>query len=356
VLTNHHFLKIYSILEFMNNFFRIANNNYILYIFTEVVIVQSKTKLAICILMAALMLLPIGAPSADASAYITTVVMSVNSSPVAENLEFDTYRGVPITCSFNAIDPENDEMTFSITKTGKKGDVVVNGNTFTYTPKDGKKGSDCFSYVATDSNGNKSNEATVTINIKKKNSSVTYSDMTDSSAQYAALYLAENDIFVGEKVSNEYIFSPDATVTRGEFLAMCMELCNIDSSSNITVTGFYDDEDIPTWEKSYVSAGVINGIIKGTTSDDGHIVFSPDSPITYAEASVMLNNALNVTDVSGVASMDDDAYPVWASQAVANLSACRVFDFSSDISYGDTLTRSDAAKMLVNAASILESR
>jgi threonine/homoserine efflux transporter RhtA len=63
----------------MNNFFRIANNNYILYIFTEVVIVQSKTKLAICILMAALMLLPIGAPSADASAYIWSAIIKVES-------------------------------------------------------------------------------------------------------------------------------------------------------------------------------------------------------------------------------------------------------------------------------------
>lgn len=314
---------------------------------------HSKIKLSVLILLAALILIPLGSNAASASAYLTTTVISINSAPVAENLEFDTYKDIPIEGTFSAIDPDGDEVTYSLTKDGKKGTVTIEGNMFTYTPNEGKKGKDSFMYVAIDSNGNISNEATVTINIKKRASTVTYSDMEGNSALYAATYLTEEGIFTGEQVGSEYLFFPDQQVTRGEFLAMCMELCDIDTAKGVTVTGFYDDANIPVWEKTYISSAVINNIISGSIDENGHIVFSADSPITYAQASVILNNALNITNVSVT---EDDSCPVWASQAMANLSSCNVLTVSSDYSSDNYLTRADAAKILVNAVSILNNR
>jgi hypothetical protein len=63
---------------------------------------------------------------------------------------------------------------------------------------DGKKGKDSFTYVAIDSGGNISDEATVTVNIKKQSTNITYSDMSGNSSNYAALMLAEKGVFTGE--------------------------------------------------------------------------------------------------------------------------------------------------------------
>lgn len=35
------------------------------------------------------------------------------------------------------------------------------------------------------------------------------------------------------------------------------------------MTGFCDDEAIPTWAKAYAAAGVTDGIIRGTSTAEG---------------------------------------------------------------------------------------
>lgn len=310
-----------------------------------------KKTLTTCAALLLCFLLIAGCMEARAAAYLTTTVINLNAAPVAENLEITTYRGVEIGGNFRSLDPEGDMVTYSVTEKPKKGEVAVDGDSFVYTPADGKKGKDEFRYVAIDAFGNISNEAAVTVNIKKQASKVTYSDMTGNRAHYAAVFLAENDIFLGEKVGAEYVFNPDATVTRGEFLAMCLELCGAEAVSGISHTGFYDDADIPVWQKGYVAAALVNNVVRGYSDNSGKIVFSPNDPVTKAQATVMLNNALKITDV---ANFESDAYPVWASQAAANLVSCNIIT-GSDVSASE-VTREDAAIMLLNAADVLAER
>ena len=52
-------------------------------------------------------------------------------------------------------------------------------------------GGDSFTYTATDSSGNSSVPATVTVTIEKTKSGVTYADTTDCKAAAAAQHLAE---------------------------------------------------------------------------------------------------------------------------------------------------------------------
>ena len=276
------------------------------------------------------------------------VASAENSAPVAENLEITTYRDVSVGGRLAAVDPEGDLVTFEVTTPPIKGVLELGENgKFTYTPDAGKKGKDYFGYKATDSDGNSSHEATVIIRIEKQKGKVCYSDMEGNSAAYSAVRLAEDEVFVGECLGGEYVFDPEQDVTRGEFLAMCMKLADVELLSGVQRTGFSDDGDIPQWMRPYVSTALMCGAISGENTAVG-ITFNPSRPITGAEATLMLNNILNLTDVS-YGSCDDDI-PGWASQAVINLSAHRIID-SSDASE-PMLTRADAAEMLCRALSM----
>ncbi len=275
----------------------------------------------------------------------------LNSAPVARNIELTTYRGIAVTGSFTCLDPEGDPVTYSVDREPRKGVVEVDGDSFTYTPYDGKKGKDTFTYVAADGAGNISEPASVTITIKKQETNVVYSDLDGDPARYAATVLAEEGIFVGEKLGSRYLFRPEAAVTRGEFLVMCMNLRGGELLDGIVRTGFNDDELIPVWQKPYVTTALTQDIISGSATGDGTIVFSADRPITFAEASVIVDNCLGITDVA----LTEDAAPAWAAQAAGNLSSCDIIDASAGVS-ASTLTRADAAQMLLGALEVKSSR
>jgi hypothetical protein len=97
-------------------------------------------------------------------------------------------------------------------------------------------------------------------------------------------------------------------------------------------------------------------MISGYRTETGAAIFAPQAPISQAEAVVMLNNALEISNVKSASFFaEDGSVPAWASQAVANLSACNVIGDISMTS-GSVLTRADAAAMLAHASGVLEAR
>lgn len=308
---------------------------------------KKLTALVLLTLAAALLL-----SAVPAFALFYPADAKLNSAPVAENLALETYRQVSVSGAFKALDPEGDPVTFSVVRQPKKGSVEITEGQFVYTPAEGKKGKDTFTYTAADDKGNVSNEATVTIDIKKQKTAVTYADMTGSGDAYAAQLLAEKGVFVGEQIGGKYVFDPEKPVTRGEFLVMCMSLSGAELL-DVARTGFFDDEEIPVWQKPYLTTALTNDVVRGNTRSDGRIVFSPNVPVTFAEATVMVNNALGITDV---ALEEDAAEPAWAIQASANLTSCGIFDTVADGVSASTLTRADAARMLEGAIRVLEER
>ena len=274
------------------------------------------------------------------------------NAPVAQNMELTTYRNVSVGGRLTAVDPDGDTLTFQITTEPTKGEIeLTDDGRFVYTPDTNRRGRDYFGYKAMDASGNSSQEATVIIRIEKQKTSTTYSDLTGDPSGYAATVLAEEGIFVGQQLGGSYVFEPDREVTRGEFLAMCMELGGEDLLTAVAATGFADDEAIPVWQKRYVATALMDGVISGTESD-GSTMFNAEDSITVQEAAVMLNNVLGATDVPTAAF--DSAVPAWASQATANLTACGVLTMSAR--YTDTLTRADAAEMLCAAMAVQDSR
>lgn len=273
-----------------------------------------------------------------------------NAAPIAENLEIRTYRGVSVGGRLSAVDPEGDAITFQLTTDPVKGTVeLCEDGRFVYTPADGKRGKDYFGYRASDSQGNVSEEATVIIRIEKQKTKLTYSDLEGNGAYYAALQMAEDGVFVGERIGTAYVFQPDRAVTRAEFLAMCMQLCDTKLLSGVRTTGFEDDAQIPAWAKPYVSTALISGAVSGY-NEAGMAVFGAQRPVTWSEAAVMLNNLMEITNVSAAADTDT---PAWAGQAAANLAACGMAPAGVQ---SDTLTRADAAELLLRARSVLQQR
>ncbi len=277
-------------------------------------------------------------------------------APIAVNLTLDTYKNVAIQSYFQATDNEGDPLTFQLTSTPARGAVTFaqeGGSQFTYTPFENKTGKDSFTYVAIDDQGNTSPEATVTIQITKASTTVSYADMDGDPAHKAAIRLAEEGIFVGKQVDGQYYFDGDTAVSRNEFLTMAMTCCELDPLEGIAVTGFYDDQAIPTWAKGYISSALMAGAVTGSVNELGQPVFNGDDIITQGEAAVLLSRLLNISDVQSTA---DTGH--WAEQEVANLTASGVLrteDVSVD-SLSSPLTRSEVAVLLDGALDIAESR
>ena len=279
---------------------------------------------------------------------------AVEGAPAVREITIKTYRDIPYTGQFLGSDAEGEDMTFAVVDQPRKGTVTIDGVNFVYTPNEGVTGGDSFTYAATDSAGNTSTPATVTITIQKTKSGVTYSD-TDAKSAYAAQKMAEQGIFTGSKIGESWYFEPDRAVSRSEFLAMTMEMSGREVTA-VTMTGFTDDAAIPTWAKAYAAAGVADGIIQGSATSEG-VAFRSEEEITFNEAAALLNRVLEIENVDLEAWYGDrESVPSWASQAVGNLEAVSVLQVGSfgSPAMASTVTRADAAQMLTSAGALLE--
>lgn len=276
-------------------------------------------------------------------------------APQVWDLEISTYRDIPGQGQFLASDPEGDEMIFALADEPRKGTVVIEGDSFTYTPDEGMTGSDRFTYTATDSQGHASVPAKVSVTIEKPKSGVTYADTEGCPAACAAQCLAEKGIFTGGKIGDLYYFQPDQPVSRSEFLAMALETAGREVT-DVSMTGFCDDESIPTWAKAYAAAGAADGVIRGRATAEG-VAFRGDEPVSFNEAATILDRVLDLGDVDlDVWYADRGAAPSWAAQAVGNMEAVSVLSVGSfgSQSMERAVTRADAAQMLAAAGVLLE--
>lgn len=283
-----------------------------------------------------------------------------NHPPVARNMDLATYKNVSVTGYFDAVDGEGETLTFRMMSNPARGAVTVaedGSGRFVYRPYENKTGKDSFTYVAVDEAGNLSGEATITVRIEKAKTSAAYAQLDGHPAHKSAVRLAEEGIYVGPCVAGEYFFDPEAPVTRAEFLTMAMAASGLEALKEVSVTGFADDGAIPAWSKGCVSAALKAGIIRGGRDDSGAPVFGAEDPITAAQAAVMLDNLLEVTDVP-LEVFAAETRSHWAGQAAANLAACGVIraeDMAAD-TLAQPMTLGEAAVMLDGAMELLERR
>ncbi len=241
-----------------------------------------------------------------------TVAGRTDAAPVAEDSAMETYRNLPNEAMLKVKDPEGQPLKYTLIRAPKRGDVVIREDgSFIYTPKNNKVGVDSFTYTAADPKGNVSREAKVTVTVIKPSEAKQYLDTAGNSCRFAAEWMKNTGIFVGESFNGNGCFQPEKQVSRGDFLTMLVGVLEIPLEQEAEVTGFTDD--CAPWLRPYLAAAMRSGLTVGWPDAEQ---FQPEAPITGAEAAVMLQNAL---DLTVEASAENEAVPVWARSAVSAL-------------------------------------
>ncbi len=254
------------------------------------------------------------------------------AAPVAENLELETYRGISVGGQLVAVTPDGGSVSFTVTTEPSKGTVeLAEDGSFVYTPREKSRGRDYFGYRATDASGQQSREATVIIKLCRQRKALRYTDTAGLRCDYAAHALAETGIFSGSTLLGNALFEPVRTVSRGEFLGLCMACAGRNILSAVETTGYGNDAELPAWLKPYVATALFDGI----EAPSGE--YEADAPIFPSEASALVNRCFALSG----------SPEVGVEQSKANLRACGLWDTALDSE--EPLTRSDAAILLVKA-------
>lgn len=283
--------------------------------------------------------LPVFADGLGAESELTiTVWGKKDDAPVAEDSAIETYKNLPNEGMLRFSDPEGQTLRFTVTRMPRRGTLIIREDgSYLYTPDKNKVGTDSFAFTATDPAGNVSREATVTVKILKPSDELQYTDTAGHPCRFSAEWMRNTGIFSGETVSGQLCFSPEETVSRGQFLAMLMETLELPVDHSVTETGFLDDA--PLWLKPYLAAALRSGMITGYPVEGG-TEFRPDTPLIGRDAAVMIRRVLDFTIPTAVET--DGSIAVWAAESVSQLSGMEL-----TLPKGEsTLTRSDAALLL----------
>ena len=278
----------------------------------------------------------------------------LNFAPVAKADELAAKENIAVFASLAASDPDEDEVTFHITKNARHGNVTLldrSAGEIKYTPDENFRGKDKFTFVAVDKYGNESAPATVKIQVERNRLDIEYSDMQNDRAHMAAVILAENDILTGEKLGDMRTFSPEKEISRADFLIMAMRASDIDQGDASAASLFTDDASFTGYQRRYIAKAQEMKLVYGFDTDDG-AVFRPNESITLAHAATIVGRIAGIEKYSV-----DDAVCVFADEkteitqeGIDVLASLGVF---ADTSAEKALSRAEAAKLLLY---MLESR
>ena len=299
--------------------------------------------------------LPIYENRVEPSATMTIAIRGKkDNAPVAEDFALETYKNLPNQSQLKVTDPEGEALTYTLVRQPKRGEVALNEDgSFIYTPKKNKVGVDSFTYTAADPAGNVSREATVTIQILKPTDSKQYTDTAGKPCRFAAEWMRNTGLFVGEKIGGEECFCPEKAVSRGEFLTMIVNALDIPtedvSYSSIPV-------DTPDWLKPYLAAAMRAGLTAGLPEAETGS-FNADQPISGAEAAVMLQNALDLTvsqqslDIATQADAQatKEEIPAWAATSLTAMA-----DNGITFNATEVLTRGQVAQVMYQVCQLAE--
>lgn len=279
----------------------------------------------------------------------------LNTAPViTQNVisteKLTTKKNIMVYSTVSASDPENDEMFFEVATEAKHGIVRFidsKKGVFTYTPAFDYIGKDSFEFSVSDIYGNVSEKTNIEIKVEKNNTDTFYSDMISREEHLDAVKSDSYGIMSGQLIDGKMCFLPENTPTKAEFLQMTLKAYGVDGDMLAVDTSFTDDSDIPLSLKGYVSYAVGKGYIEGTKTENG-VFFYPNSPITRAEAAVLINNIINAEgSAASVTFVDSDTIPSWAQEDIDTLAELKIMEALSDGSYSPNtnITNAQAAKI-----------
>ncbi|MBR7010778.1 MAG: S-layer homology domain-containing protein [Oscillospiraceae bacterium] len=228
---------------------------------------------------------------------------SEDEPPVALDGELETWRNLPNKGQLKATDDGDGPLRYTLTEQPRRGSVeLAEDGSFTYSPQKNKVGEDSFRFTVSDEAGNVSAPATVKVTIRRPTDAKTFADL-DRDQQFEALWLRETGLFGGETVSERLSFGPEQSVSRGDFLAMVMDLAGIDPEIGLQAEAFADGEEAAAWLRPYLASALRRGLVRGERGAEG-LVFRPNEPVTRSEAAALCARLFD-TDAALPASFTD---------------------------------------------------
>lgn len=268
-----------------------------------------------------------------------------------ESVSLWSQESVSVFGQLCASDPEGDALEFMIVEYPESGTLLLTDKTsggYSYTPEEGFTGKDRFVYVVRDEYGNFTTPASVEIEVEKRLSEVSYTDMEAHPSANAALIMEAKGIMSGTRVGDDMYFSPEHGVTRAEFVAMAMKAYGLRADSSLTTTYFDDNDEIPASLVGYVATAARLGIVRGSFDGTG-LNFRPNETVTRSEAAQILSA---ITGKSGGTELpvmaDGELLPLWARPAVQGMYQCGIFlETDGAYSHSAEVTRAEAADYLL---------
>ncbi|MCX7714732.1 MAG: S-layer homology domain-containing protein [Clostridia bacterium] len=187
--------------------------------------------------------------------------------------------------------------------------------------------------------------------LETKTVSSYFSDLTESYSWAIAQidYLYENNIIKG---TADGIFSPDATIKRGDFILMLSRKFNFAETTEAN----FSDVPADSYYYSAIASAKAAGVAKASSGD----LFEPERAITRQEAVEMIYLAMVAngmpTDMSSTdlsAFSDADQISSDAATAVATLNKMKIVQGSNGMfSPNDNMTRAQMAVVFYNVSSM----
>ena len=257
-------------------------------------------------------------------------------APEAQDSTLETYKNLPNEGTLKVADPEGQALTYTLVRAPKRGQVEIREDgTFLYTPKKNKVGVDSFTYTATDPAGNVSRTATVTVQILKPTDARQYTDTVGEDCRFAAEWMRNTGLFIGESVAGEQCFFPDKEVSRGQFLTMLLKTLEIPGEDAA-------DTNAPAWLQPYLAAAERAGLTANLADVQ---TWDWEQSITGAEAAVMVQNALDLQEPE--VSADAEQTPDLTETCLAVMAQNGI-----ELSADGALTRAQVAQMLYKVSDL----
>lgn len=142
-------------------------------------------------------------------------------------------------------------------------------------------------------------------------------------------------------------YHPQEQITRAQFTNLLVIAAGLSPVANPALS-FKDADQIPTWSKGYVAAGVAAKLINGY--DDG--TFRPDGNITRAEMAKLMAGALKLKNKlpanPNLSFEDASGIPDWAKESVGLAAGAAIIKGMPDGTFAParTATRAEAATMI----------
>ena len=278
--------------------------------------------------------------------FICTVYMldTLNFAPTARACAISAKESISVYGSLSATDPDGDEITYHIVSRPQNGKLSLAENgAYVYTASTASD--DSFSYYVCDQYGNRSETVVVSISTTANASGVVYADLEKNECALPAAVLAEKGVLIGEKLGEEWVFSPNKTVTRADFLTMAMQMCEIDTTLlAANQSGFADSDTFSATQNRYITTAEGIGLVIGLETENGRC-FCPNDPITSEQASTLLGRIAEYKDLSFgksvAASIDQEG--VISDDGLAMLASVGLL---ANEDRKTELTRADVAKLL----------